>query len=503
MPAFFKLLPTWISDLTAPLVSTCGEVYLVGGAVRNLLLGLPIDDYDFVVRENAIQGARTAADILEGKFYILDHQRQTARALVRVNQVPIKLDFALFNGTNITADLIARDFSINALALRLPVGNEINDPTGGREDLRDGILRPCSKRSFSDDPVRTIRYIRFQQELNLKVSPEIKELVKESSAALKSISGERRRDALMDVISVADLRQAFNEMLDLGIMEQTIPDIASLNTIILTPPHTHNAWDHTIQVAHYCQQLMASWGFALSPPETQHPRISQALAYLVRYRIPLNEYFTEQLSPDRNKYQLLIISALFHDAAKAMVSHEFSGERKRFPGHARAGAKKVMEWAKAQGFSNKEVDYLFRTVRTHMKVSRPEIIEPTNKNLAIHRFFKQAGDGGILTAILHLADVLTTYEDAITDDRWNDAVHAVDNLFDAYFFHHDEIITPPALLDGNAIMAQLQIPRGEQVGLLISALQEAQVSGEVTTAHQAISYLRPLAAKITYNGEEK
>jgi len=481
-------LPEWLKELTKILQPNCKELYLVGGVLRNLMLGKSVEDYDFVVPQNAIECAKKASDILSGKFYILDNERKTARALIPIDSLIIKLDFALIIGNSIFDDLKARDFTINALALRLPHDDSVIDPTGGLDDLRKRRLRPCSSTSFIDDPVRIIRYVRFVEEFDLDFEPKTFKMAQEASWLLDNVSGERQRDSLLQMISVSNVKSAFDLLLEIGCVPYLFAGLDKLNKVELSLPHTYNVWDHTMQVMHYCQQMMAGMELTQSICPV-HPRIKQAIAQLKPYQSSIQAFFLDSVSTGRTKYQLLILAALFHDAAKGVVAYQFKEERRKYPGHAKVGAGLIRRWAKDKGFSKKEAAYLYNTILMHMKVSSPKMIKAETKRLFVHRFFKRAGEAGILTAVLHLADVLTTYEAAITDVRWDQALTVVENILNAYFFHYDEIIKPPLLLNGRDVMLQLEIDPGKKVGYLLNKLEEAQVLGLVTDRQSALKYL--------------
>jgi len=281
--------------------------------------------------------------------------------------------------------------------------------------------------------------------------------------------------------------------LEFGVFKQIIPDVEKLTDISLTAPHTYNAWDHSMQVVHYCQQIMAQIGVS-TKLEHIHPRIAQAVTRLAPFHKNIYSFFNQPIVFERTQYQLLIISALFHDAAKAVVDHAFSGERKRFPNHARVGADLTRDWAKKMGFSNREIELMWNTVRFHMRPSKHAFTDSARQKVAVHRLFKKANSGGMHVAILHLADVLTTYEDALSDSRWEEALLAVENMFDAYFNHYETVISPTALLNGNEIIDQMHLQPGKQIGELVDALTEAQVAGEIENREDAFHYLQKLVS---------
>lgn len=493
MQRFHRLLPAPLFDLTDILVDICGEIYLVGGAIRNFLINRDIKDFDFVAKKHTIQAARKVVDNFNGDFYILDKGRKTARALVNLDGKQLKLDFAEFNGVNIEQDLARRDFTINAMAIRLPAMEQIIDPLDGEEHLKQSRLFLCSPTALNDDPVRTIRIVRFAQEFNLRIDPNIVPIIDSASRNLINVSAERKRDAFLDVIRTADAKAAFDQMKAYGIFHEILPDVVMLSNITLTPPHTYNAWTHTLQVVTYCQQILAGIGIAPNIIEF-HPRLEQALSRLEKFKPFIKTYFKKKVAVERTKYQLLILSALYHDAGKAVVRDEFDGSRKRFPNHARVGAELARDWAKKMGFSNKEVTCLVNTIKYHMKPSKPSFTDHLRKDIAIHRFFKKAGKAGILIAILHLADVLTTYEDALTDERWDQAVSAVENIFKACFIRYEMIIAPAPLLNGDEILDLMHLKPGKKIGKLIIALTEAQVVGEIHNRGEAVNFLQKMIA---------
>ena len=487
-------IPQWLIKHVEGLTPECEEIYLVGGAIRNLIRETEIDDFDFVVKTKPNNAARYIANQCNGDFYILDRERQTARAIIEDGERLVKLDFALINGGSIEKDLAMRDFTINAMAIAIPFDNRIIDPTGGIDDLTENTLRPCSATSFIDDPVRTIRYIRFLFEMGMQATAEVEDFVKQAVPLLARVSPERQRDALLDVIKVANAKAAFNEMRKLGLISRLFPGAEKLPDVELSLPHTYNGWDHTMHVIQYSQQFLMELDLAPSRSEI-HPRITEAIHRLARYHDKLHSFFLDDISSGSSKYQLLILSAFFHDLAKGIVEYEFKEERKKFPGHARRGAQIVKDWARKYSFSNKEIFYLESIVRTHMKVSRPEMIASDTKNVSIFRFFRRAGDAGILTAILHLADVLTTYENALDDARWDEALMAVDGIFNAYFFHYEELIDPPLILNGKEVMELFNLKPSRKVGELLALLQEAQVSGVVSDRQQGQKFLKELVDK--------
>jgi len=489
MVNYKELLQPQLDEFITSQVHACGEIFLVGGAIRNTFLRKDVKDLDFVVKKGAITAARNVADRFNGDFYILDKKRGAARALISIRGKKLIIDFTLLNGRSIDDDLNKRDFTINAMAIKVPLSSKVIDPLNGEGDIKGSILRSCSPNSFQDDPVRTLRAIRFMSEFNLFLDQSEVELIKSASRNLDEISNERKRDEIINVLEKTDGKKALTQMLEFGIIEKVFPEVKKLYKMELDTPHVHDAWTHTLQVVSYCQQLMA---ISKNYPDSKrlHPRIRQAINLLSKYRKHIINYMNDPISMNRSMYSLLILACIYHDAGKGVVPPIIRDNRKSFPKHARIGSELMHNRARVMGFSNSEVDYLTKIVRFHMKPSQSEFSNNTKKDIHIHRFYKKTGIAGIMVGFVHLSDVLATYEDTLTEERWNRAISSVNNIFNAYFIHHAKIITPPKLIDGNDILKEFNLQPGKKIGGLLERVAEAQVNGEVHTKGEAIDYLR-------------
>ena len=485
---FKELLHPQLDQFIASQVDGCGEIFLVGGAIRNTYLRKEVQDLDFVVRKNATKAAKNVADHFSGDFYILDKKRGAARALISIENKELKIDFALLNGNSIGEDLGKRDFTINAMALRIPLSGEVIDPMNGVEDINNSILRSCSSNSFLDDPVRTIRAIRFINEFNLFFDQREVKLIKNASNKLGEISNERKRDEIINIIEKTDARKSLIQMLEFGIIEKVFPEVKKMFKLELDPPHVHDAWEHTLQVVNYCQQLMALSKQSLKS-QRLHPRIKQAVNSLSKYEKNIFDYMNDRLNINRSMYSLLIIAGIYHDAGKGVITPVMKNDRKSFSKHAKIGSELIHQRAKIMGFSNDEVECLTKLVRFHMKPSQKEFADKIKKDIHIHRFFNKTGSTGIMIGFLHLADVLAAYEDTLTDERWSRAICSVNNIFDAYFIHYDKIVIPMKLINGNDILNKFNLQPGKKIGALLEQVAEAQVRGEINTKEDAETFV--------------
>lgn len=207
-------------------------VYLVGGAVRDLLLGMKNIDLDLVVEGDGIEFARWLATRMEGKIKRYD---RFGTALL-VLWPGIKLDLASarresyerpgalpqVSQGSLKADLYRRDFTINSLALCLNSDRfgQLFDPYGGRKDLEEGVVRVLHKGSFSDDPTRIIRGVRFEQRYGFSLEPDTESLLKEAVAAgmLGRVSGQRIGDELILILQERKPIKAIKRLEKFGIL---------------------------------------------------------------------------------------------------------------------------------------------------------------------------------------------------------------------------------------------------------------------------------------------
>ncbi|MBE9097468.1 CCA tRNA nucleotidyltransferase [Tychonema sp. LEGE 07203] len=193
-------LPPALSPETWPfaLELLTPPVYLVGGAVRDALLGRrsPYFDLDFVMLARALKTARKIADRTKAGFVLLDAERQIARVVFAGGTV----DLAQAQGGTLEADLLRRDFRINAIACN-PFTGEIIDPLDGQTDLRLGLLRMISRSNLEDDPLRLLRAYRQAAQLGFSIEPETQSAIRELAPLLSRVAVERVRTELGYLLS--------------------------------------------------------------------------------------------------------------------------------------------------------------------------------------------------------------------------------------------------------------------------------------------------------------
>ncbi len=254
-------------------------VYLVGGAVRDLLLGMRNIDLDLVVEGDGIEFACWLAERMEGRIKRYD-RFGTALLVLRPG---IKLDLASarrecyqrpgalpqVNKGDLKADLYRRDFTINSLALCLNSDRfgKLFDPYGGREDLEEGVIRVLHKLSFSDDPTRIIRAVRFEQRYGFSLEGETESLLKEAVGAgmLDRISGQRIGDEFILILKEREPIKAIKRLDEFGILAFLNPEIR-IDAQLFGEIEPNLSRFDSLKIERWMVYLLALvWGLELEP----------------------------------------------------------------------------------------------------------------------------------------------------------------------------------------------------------------------------------------------
>ena len=491
------ILPA-IFDTVRSLLPDGLTVYLVGGAVRDALLGRPAHDLDFVLERNAIKTARHIADALHADFYPLDMERDTGRVIVTgTDGKHMLMDFASFRsedpstgpGESLEADLAGRDFTLNAIALKLS-DNSLYDPLGGAMDLKEKRLRACSSSAFTDDPVRILRGIRLAAGFGFHILPETRAAMKEAAGSLGKVSPERLRDELFRILDGPQPAACLRALDLLGVLDKLLPELSALKGVEQIAPHVQDVWDHTLSTLTHLERILAAL-----KPEYDADNASDLLHGLLvlrigRYRQPISEALMAPLTADRSRRSLLFLAALYHDIAKPQSKKMDEEGQFHFWGHDQQGAERLAERARALALGNDEIQWLELVVRNHMRIhfQTDRLLnegKPPSRR-AIYRFFRETGPAGVEVCLLTLADLRATYEQTLPQEAWVAALELVRTMLEAWFEKKEEQVTPRPLVNGNDLMQVLSLQPGPLVGKLLETIREAQAVGDVFTKEQAL-----------------
>ena len=495
-------LPPLVDQVRAVLPDQ--EFYLVGGAVRDLLLGRRAPDLDFAVPSNGVGLARRVANSLGADYVTLDQERDTGRVVVTGQDgLRAYLDFAAYrsagagvsvsSASSLEADLRLRDFTINAIAYDLGQ-NVLLDPLDGAADLRTKQIRLCSPTSLSDDPLRVLRGVRLAVALGFQIEKESRTAMKAAAAGLERVSPERQRDELFKIFEGPRPDSALRALELLGVLPHVLPELPALKGVEQSAAHIHDVWNHTLAVLQSLESLLAALAVDYSADETNDLYTGLLTLRLGRYREQLAAHLATALNADRSLRALLFFIALYHDVRKPQTRSVEDSGRVRFLGHDQQGAEVAADRAASLRLSNDEIERLRIVISSHMRFHfhssrlEGESREPSRK--AIYRFFRDTGPAGVDLVLLGLADLRGTQGNSLKQETWGAALDVARLLLENYWEKPQETVSPPRLLDGLDLMKEFDLRPGPRIGKLLEAIREGQATGEISTRQAALERAR-------------
>jgi tRNA nucleotidyltransferase/poly(A) polymerase len=483
-------LPEIITRVRA-LLPEPARVWLVGGAVRDLLLSRRVHDVDFAVDGDALAIARRVADALGGAFYPLDAERGAGRIILRGAEAPGQtLDFARLRGADIFADLAARDFTVNAIAVPLTAPDTCLDPLRGIADLRAKLIRACAPDAIAADPIRGVRAVRLAAQLNFRIEKETRAAIKAHATELPRVAAERIRDEFIRCLGGPQPAASLRALDLLGLLEQIVPELKALQGLAQPPPHTLDVWEHTLAVITRLAEIIHLLGPVHDVDAASDLTAGTVSVRLGRYRGPISARLAQPLAGDRPTRWVLMLAALLHDAAKPETRSLEADGRIRFLGHEGRSAALTANVLARLKFSADEIRYAQTVVAHHMR-PRQLTREGEPRPRAIHRFFRETGAAGVDIVLLSLADFLGKYgAHPPPEDEWAHHVAGCARMLEAYFEKHEAIVAPPPLVNGDDLMRELGLKPGPKIGRLLEAVREAQAAGEINTRDEALAYAR-------------
>jgi poly(A) polymerase len=468
------------------------EVYLVGGAVRDILLNRFSPDLDFAVPAKGISLARRVANALDADFMILDEQRDTGRVIVKEsNGIRTFLDFAAYRGASLEEDLRARDFTMNAIAFNLR-DQTLIDPLNGATDLRNRLIRACSPTSVHDDPVRILRAVRQAAAFGCKIHPETRQAMKVAASRLPGVSSERLRDELFKIVEGPKPDTALRALEMLGIFPHLLPELSALKGVRQSAPHVYDVWEHTLSVLGHLENILTALAPGYNADKTNELFTGLLTLRIGRFREKFAEHFADALNADRSVRAALFFSALYHDIEKPSTRTVDQAGQIHFYEHDILGSETAARRAEAFNLSNDEVGRIRKIVEIHMRfpffTRRMEAENKEPSRRAIYRFFRDSGEAGVDLVLLGLADLRGIHGPTLTQETWTAALEVSRTLLENYWERREETVAPPRLVDGNDLMRELHLQPGRIIGQLLEAVREGQATGKIESREQAIAF---------------
>lgn len=455
------------ATVAATLLCTTEPVYLVGGAVRDLLLGRPVHDFDLAVASPLEDLAWAVSNHLNVKAILLGHGNQRIYRLVHQGKI---VDLCPLDDS-IERDLIRRDLTINALAIDLNTtspGRTIIDPVGGLTDLKLRTARFVSEAAVLADPLRMLRLFRFGAVLNFKLADESLAMVKIHAPMITSVAGERIREELWQLLNTPDSRFMVQAMQLCGLLAALMPEIKPLAGCFQGGYHHLDVWDHSWEAFCFVENYLAD-------PDQVLPGFAQEL----------NEYLS-----DPNRPAVLKLAALLHDVGKPGTKN-IDRDQIKFHGHENLGVDIAMAICGRIRTSLAESETIEQLIRWHLQpfhlLKAHQAGQLSQK--AVYRFGRQV-DGHIWgLALLALADAA-----AMRGPRHNDrgGIEAfkhflMTELLGEIIRQRDKVKKEPRLVSGQDLLTTFNLKPSPLIGQVLADIIEAQALGQVTNREEALT----------------
>ncbi len=465
------------------LASRSIEPFLVGGYVRNGILGKTSHDIDLAVDCETINTAIEAADFLNGRFVLLDELHQIARVVLMQNDQRWHLDFAATRGS-IEEDLTKRDFTIDSIAVnltQLEAGwNQVEciDPLEGIGDLERKLIRATNESIFRDDPARLLRAFRLAAEFGFSIEPQTEKLIERDGELIASVSGERIREELGRILETDQTTASLRQMDRLGFLDYLIPELSVCKGVEQPKEHFWNVFDHSIETVAATERLLAAL------------KSDDELLDSFAFSTELVEYFEQKAGNGLTRKALIKLAALLHDVAKPQAkSFDEEKGKMRFLGHAQEGARIAENILERFRFSSLEKEIVTRVIDQHMRPGHLSNTPEPPTPRAVYRYFRDNSDTGIDTLFLSLADHLATRGPSLGMENWQKHLAVTGQMLYSWF-NEEAVVSPPKLIDGHTLIETLGMSPGPEIGKLLETVREAQASGEIKTREEALDIAR-------------
>ncbi len=458
--ALFEAMP--ILDF----ISRDSDAYLVGGAVRDILMGRIPTDYDIVVPEDPKALAKSLACI-GGSFFKMGKNRQ---AVLRGQFKDYTIDMVQMEGGSIESDLRLRDFTINAMAIRLD-NRSFLDPMQGQKDLANKTIRMVSEQAFLRDPLRLLRTYRFAATLDFEIETRTESAVKTHGHLIGRPAGERIREEMIKLLAAPCAGKYLQKMSDSGLLFDLFPEIAAEFACTQNHHHRFNVLDHTLNACRHLESFLN--GEDIEGNDS--------------LQIAING-IDDRLKP------LMKLAMLLHDIGKPLTRSVDLAGAVHFWGHEKKGAELAKEILTRLKFSSKDTEYLCLLIQNHL---RPVLLYQAHQNQTltrkgIVRFFRSLiidETGHAPDLLIHaLADACAKTEKVCDIDP--SFTCFIGDMLKSYFQDFVPRKREAPLINGHDLITLFGLKPSATFKIILDVVEEARLLQTLASREDALTLVR-------------
>lgn len=431
--------------------------YIIGGSIRDLLLGITPADYDIAVLGSPEQFANHMALKTNGHLVEMGKPGQMILRVVTENDI---FDISPVNGTTIEDDLNQRDFTINAMAYDLSTG-EIIDVLGGLQDLEEKKVKMVSKQVFKKDPIRLLRAFRMGACLGFDIEPRTRSAIAREATIIQESAGERIRLELFKMFETRKSHYYLSQMAETGLLTSIFPELDKLKECFQNRHHCYDVFEHSIKAYGHLEEM-------LSNPDNFLPAsLHRSMAGI-----------------DRQKAILLKCAILLHDIGKpAAKSLDNSG-------HARKGADMAKSISKRFKFATRERNFIDFIIRNHI---RPLSLfsAQRNKTLTLKgltRFFMKCKDNTFYLLLHTIADIKGKQDKVNAENKA--FITFVKGMIDQYFAEFSPKSKTPPLITGHDLIEEFRLTPSPFFKNILNLVEEARLSNTIESKPEALKLVK-------------
>ena len=443
--------------------------WIVGGTVRDRLMGRPLRDIDVAVVGDPEPPARAIAAAVGGPVFQLSETFGAWRAIDRERERVY--DVSPLQADTIEEDLARRDFTVNAMAEPLS-GGELIDPQAGRADLEARRLRVLSPAAYRDDPLRPLRLARLAAELGFSPDRETERLTREAAPRVAAAAAERQFAELRRLVLADGVLDGMQLADRLGLLAAVLPEVAELHGVEQSHFHHLDVYDHTIEV--------------LAQQVGLEARIEELFGELApRLRAVLKEPAGDELT----RLEALRFGALLHDIGKPVTREVRPDGRVTFIGHDAVGEEMVHRLCRRLRTSERFARLIGALARYHLVLGFLVHQRPLGRD-AVYGYLELTDPVEVEVTLLSCADRLATRGRNAESAIARHLELARELMAEALDWRASGGPRPP--LPGDELAAELGVEPGPELGRLLRELRRAAFTGEATTREEAVELARRL-----------